>query len=360
MVAFLTIVQKKVIIMPYILRLLRTWKLPVAMLCGVLLYFLFEAAIPETETKESCYYSISHFIQPALIFCMLFLSFLKVRPHDLRPHRWHGVLLLIQGLLFVIASLMAYFSQKYISDLWWALLFEGAMLCFICPTATASAVIVQKLGGSLSGVVTYIVLCNLMVSLLAPGFLTLVEPHDGMTFLTEFFMIMGKVFPLLLCPLFVALCVRHYTPHLMDYMLRIRDLAFYLWLFALAFAIMVTVRTIVETQIPVSILMAFAFVSMLCCCLQFYLGRRIGLRWQQPETLSDVSEEKSDGHKLLPSAERSAITAGQAFGQKNTVFIIWMGLVFLNPVTSVVGGFYSIWHNVINSWQLAKKSKERH
>ena len=44
-------------------------------------------------------------------------------------------------------------------------------------------------------------------------------------------------------------------------------------------------------------------------------------------------------------------------GQKNTVFAIWMGLVFLNPVTSVVGGFYSIWHNLINSWQLYKKAK---
>ena len=49
--------------------------------------------------------------------------------------------------------------------------------------------------------------------------------------------------------------------------------------------------------------------------------------------------------------------AAQAFGQKNTIFAIWMALVFLNPLTSVVGGFYSIWHNVINAWQL-KKQKE--
>lgn len=337
--------------MPNILRLLRTWKLPVAMVCGVLLYALFETVLPDIDIRNDFYDVISHIIQPSLIFVMLFLSFLKVRTHNLRPHRWHGILLFTQGMLFVIVSVMAYALKKYTDSDYWPILMEGAMLCFICPTATATAVIVQKLGGSLSGVVTYIVLCNLMVSMLAPVFLTLVEPHSGMTFQTEFFIIMGKVFPLLLCPLFVALCVRHYTPKLSELFLRIKDLAFYLWLFALAFAIMVTVRTIVESKIPISMLFALAFISMLCCCLQFFLGRKIGQRWQQPS----VDEEEIDSS--LSPRERSAITAAQSFGQKNTVFIIWMGLVFLNPVTSVVGGFYSIWHNIINSWQLANKNK---
>ena len=337
--------------MPNILRLLRTWKLPVAMVCGVLFYALFETVLPDYDIRNDFYDVISHIIQPSLIFVMLFLSFLKVRTHNLRPHRWHGILLLTQGMLFVLASITAYALKRYTVSDYWPLLMEGAMLCFICPTATASAVIVQKLGGSLSGVVTYIVLCNLMVSLLAPAFLTLVEPHSGMTFQTEFFMIMGKVFPLLLCPLLVALCVRHYTPTLSKLFLRIKDLAFYLWLFALAFAIMVTVRTIVESNIPMSVLFAFAIVSMLCCYMQFFFGRRIGQRWQQPS----VDGEEIDSS--ISPRERSAITAAQSFGQKNTVFIIWMGLVFLNPVTSVVGGFYSIWHNIINSWQLAKKNK---
>jgi BASS family bile acid:Na+ symporter len=88
--------------------------------------------------------------------------------------------------------------------------------------------------------------------------------------------------------------------------------------------------------------------------IQFTLGRAIGKRWQQPT--KPQSECKNKGEYIDP-IERSAITAGQAFGQKNTVFIIWMGLVFLNPVTSVVGGFYSIWHNLVNSYQLYKKGK---
>lgn len=333
-----------------IFTLIRTWKLPVAMITGVLLYYIFGAIIPQDSEKDF-YYSISHFIQPTLIFSMLFLSFLKVEPRNLKPHRWHGILLLTQGSLFVLCSLAALYLPETMSG---KILWEGAMLCFICPTATASAVIVQKLGGSLSGDVTYIVLCNLLVSALAPEFLTLVEPHAGLDFLTEFFMIMGKVFPLLLCPLFVALIVRHYAPTFKEKMLQIKDLAFYLWLVALALAITVTVRTIVESSIELSILIGLAIISAISCVIQFTLGRAIGKRWQQPT--KPQSECKNKGEYIDP-IERSAITAGQAFGQKNTVFIIWMGLVFLNPVTSVVGGFYSIWHNLVNSYQLYKKGK---
>lgn len=333
------------------------------MMIGVLLYYVFDAAIPDDAVRNEFYYVVSHYFQPALIFSMLLLSFLKVEPRDLKPHRWHGVLLFTQGAFFVLFSLLAIgigmlSSLPLLGVNDGKILCEGAMLCFICPTATASAVIVHKLGGSLSGVVTYLVLCNLMVSLLAPGFLTFVEPHVGLDFYTEFFMIMGKVFPLLLCPLFAALVIRHYFPLLKEKFLAIPDLAFYLWLVALALAITVTVRTIVESKTPVSLLLALALVSAICCVTQFWLGRKVGRRWSQPAVKSaETSTSQTPSVLCIDEQERSAITAGQAFGQKNTVFIIWMGLVFLNPITSVVGGFYSIWHNIINSWQLYKKEK---
>ena len=53
------------------------------------------------------------------------------------------------------------------------------------------------------------------------------------------------------------------------------------------------------------------------------------------------------------------ITVAQSLGQKNTVFAIWMGYTFLTPVTSIAGGFYSVWHNVYNSYQLARKAKQK-
>lgn len=34
-----------------------------------------------------------------------------------------------------------------------------------------------------------------------------------------------------------------------------------------------------------------------------------------------------------------------------------MGYTFFTPITAVAGGFYSIWHNVINSYQLYQHRK---
>ena len=327
------------------------------MLTGVLLYFLLKALLPAGGDAEGIFYHIvSHFLQPSLIFVMLLLSFLHVDIRDLKPHRWHIILLTVQSALFVLSSVIALLLPPSAGG--WRLMAEGAMLCFICPTATASAVIVRKLGGSVSGDVTYIVLCNMMVSLLAPAFLTLVEPHAGLDFLTEFFMIMGKVFPLLLFPLLVSFVIRHYAPRLLQRLLSVPDLAFYLWLVALALAITVTVRTIVESDIALPHLAGLAVVSALCCVAQFQVGRRVGRRWKQPtKPREELPATALSPNGYIEAAERSAITAGQAMGQKNTVFAIWMGLVFLDPVTSVVGGFYSIWHNLINSWQLYKRAK---
>lgn len=306
------------------------------MLIGVAIYFLIHALPITRETENDVYTTVSHLVQPCLIFSMLFLSFLKVEPRTLKPHRWHAMLLFVQGTMMVVCALLAIIPGISIST---RLLIEGAMLCFICPTATASAVIVQKLGGSLSGIVTYIILCNLLVTLLAPPLLTFVEPelyaHSHLSTINVMCMIMGKVFPLLLCPLFVAFMVRHYAPKLMERLLSIPDMAFYMWLVALALAITVTVRTIVLSGVSINLLAGFAFVTMVCCVFQFAVGRRIGKRYGLKDT---------DG-----------LTSGQAFGQKNTVFVIWLGLMFLNPITSVVGGFYSVWHNVINSWQLYKR-----
>lgn len=317
------------------------------MICGVVLYVALEsviAALGMSAERETAYSVVTHFLQPTLLFAMLTLSFLKVRPRDLRLHRWHVVLLSVQAALFIVCALAAMACREsHIGRL----AFESAMICFVCPTATASAVIVQKLNGSLSGIVTYIVLCNIMVTVLSPVFLPLVEPQNGMTFHIELLMIMRKVFPLLLCPLFLAFAIRYFAPGLMQILLRIRDMAFYLWLVALALAIMVTVRTIIESSIDISLLACFAAVSLACCLIQFWAGRRIGRKF--------FSTQETGSMECGDAVRRSEITAAQAFGQKNTIFAIWMALVFLNPLTSVVGGFYSIWHNVINAWQLKKQ-----
>lgn len=318
-----------------VMTFLKNWTLPLAMLIGALAYFVAAALPLEAEVRHDAYVAVSHYVQPVLLFCMLFLSFTKVSPKEMRPRWWHLWLLLAQGGLFTVCSLIA----TQMPDEGSRVLMEGAMLSLICPTATASAVITGKLGGSVSGVVTYLLLCNLMVSLLAPALLPLVEPKGEASFVVAFLMILSKVLPLLICPLLLAWVVRFFVHPFYRWLLRWPDLSFYIWSVALAMAITVTVRSIVHSDVGAWYMVGLALISCVCCLLQFWLGRRIG--------------------GVYGDTER--ITAGQAFGQKNTVFVIWMGQVFLNPVTSVVGGFYSVWHNIVNSYQLyeARKHEKR-
>lgn len=308
---------------------LRNWTLPVAMLTGGLGYWAYSHTPALASTRPFVIQAVA-VVQPLLIFMMLFLTFCKVDLRELRLRKWHLWLLLFQGGAFAILSVLLSFFPDFSAGV----IVEGAILCLICPTATAAAVVTAKLNGDSVGLTAYTLLVNLTVALLVPVFVPLIHPHAELSFLGSFFLIISKVFPLLICPLLAAAIVRRYFPKIHASLSRRKNLAFYLWAVALALAIAVTVRSIVHSHTPFLYLAGIAVVSLICCAVQFYIGHVIGRYYGCP------------------------IGAGQALGQKNTVFAIWMGYTFLTPVSSIAGGFYSIWHNVYNSWQLYLKRKE--
>jgi BASS family bile acid:Na+ symporter len=55
----------------------------------------------------------------------------------------------------------------------------------------------------------------------------------------------------------------------------------------------------------------------------------------------------------------STIEAGQALGQKNTAFAIWIAYTYLNPVASVGPGCYILWQNIVNSWELWQHRRKK-
>lgn len=314
-----------------VIRFIKNWALPIAIIMGALSYFLY-SSLPFGEEVHRHVNQGVVIVQPLLLFLMLFLTFCKISPHELRPRRWHIGLLLIQTLSYALFALIAMLLPE---EGGWRVLAEGAMVMMICPTATAAAVITARLGGNISGLVSYIIISNFVISLWAPLFLSLVNPHGGIGFGESFFLILGKVFPLLICPLMLAWVIRYLLPSFHRWLQRYTYLTFYLWAASLSLAICVTTKNIVHSDVSVWYMVGLALVSLICCIFQFSFGRKLGLRY---------------GEK---------ISAGQALGQKNTVFAIWMAYTFLTPVTATVGGFYSIWHNIFNSWQLYKARKRR-
>lgn len=315
--------------MAKIITFLKNWTLPVSMISGALAYYICRQLPLSYEVKFDIL-TVIEILQPVLLFLMLFVAFCKIKPTDLKPHRWHLWLLLTQCLLFAAAcvALWLYPSTGL------RVIIEGFMLAIICPTATACAVVTQKLGGDSAATTSYTIIINMVVALLCPLLLPVAHPQEGLTFFPAFMVIIHKVFPLLIVPLFLAWFVRYLMPSFHKRIVATKDLAFYMWAVSLAIAIAVTCKALAHSHESMWNVGGIAVVTLVACLFQFSFGKWIGSHY---------------GKKM---------EAGQALGQKNTVFIIWLGYTFLSPITAAAGGFYSVWHNLVNSWQLYKKRKE--
>ena len=337
-------------------KIIKDWMLPIAMVTGASSYLLYHI-MPEPVHHAGPFLSaFLEVLQPLLIFLMLFLTFCRIEPQELKPHRWHWWLLLVQGGLFVGLGLAACLLVSFLPDksAGGVVLIESAMLCLICPTATAAAVVTRKLGGDVPGLTTYVVLINLLTALLVPLVVPVIHPHSGAGFWESFRLILVKVFPLLITPCLCAWLVRYLAPRFHRRLMKHPDLPFYIWSVALALAIAVTTKSIVHSQLSVGLLLLMSLVSLVCCAFQFAFGRFVGGRYRSRASLRGRKVVSADETMLR---EGRKVTAGQAMGQKNTVFAIWMGYTFMTPETAIIGGLYSIWHNVYNSWQLYRAAK---
>ncbi len=309
------------------IRFLKNFTLPVFMVLGVVAYFVYTSIPALVPTYGAVSEAIS-LLQPVLIFVMLYIAMCKVSVRQLRPHRWHLWMALIQVVSFALIALLLILFPEVPGYILW----ECAMLCLICPTATAASVVTAKLKGEMSFVVTYICIINLIASIAIPLVLPMLPNSisSGMTFLETFATILSKVFPTLIIPLVASLLTRRFLPSVARWLAAHADIAFYIWAFSLSLAIAITTKALVHSSVSPAVVLGIAVVSFMCCVVQFWLGRKIGRRYNHH------------------------ISAAQSLGQKNTIFAIWVGYTFMSPVTALAGGFYSVWHNVINSWQLYK------
>ena len=315
-----------------IVRFLKDWTLPVAMGIGVLAYLPF-AFVPALNSAGTAMVPFFSAILPLFMFLVLFVTFCKVDFRRLLPVQWHWWVALFQ-LLFVallLAPVLLFPGQLSFSVL---VLLEAILMCIISPCATAAAVVTQKLGGSLEQMTTYTFISNFVTALIVPVCFPLIEPSAGITFLSAFAKILYEVAIVLLVPMLLAYVVKHHLHGLHRRIIDVRDLSYYLWACSLMIVTGTTVRNIVHAQAPLWLLLAIALTGLVLCVVQFAVGRFIG-------------------HFFRHTQE-----AGQALGQKNTAFAIWLSTAYLNPLSSVGRGCYILWQNIVNSIEIWSKRKE--
>ena len=307
----------------------KDWMLPGAIVLGISLYLAYHFT-PALHPYGRWLHPMASEGQRLVIATLLFFQFVKISPHDLRLSKWHLGALLVQGLGFLALAGLVVLTKGPVR-----MLLECAMLCMICPTASAAGVITDRLGGNLAGTVTYVVMINVAATFLIPLVIPLVNPSSTLGFWAYVGHIALKVFPVLILPGLVAWLIRYTTHRLQRTLMRWSSKSFYVWGVGLTLAMLLATRALLLSGLGAWAIAGIVGVSVFCCFIQFFAGRRMG---------KDAVDR---------------LTAGQALGQKNTGFLIWLGYNYLTPVTSVAGGLYAIWQNLFNSWELYQKQHSK-
>lgn len=286
---------------------LKDWMLPIAMAGGIIFYK---------------WMGLLAFLSPYLIFCMLTITYCRIEPRDFKIGKFQWTLLGAQLLLALIAYVALYPLGNTVSS--------GVFICIFVPTATAAPVITGMLGGSITKVATYSLIYNIVLAIIGPIVLAAMGVHPDMTFTASFYKICSSVMPLLLLPIILALILRYTARPFHDYLAQSQSISFYMWAMALFIVVGASVSFIINNfnVSRMSEISALIIGSMAACLLQFFIGRKIGSRFNDK------------------------ITGGQSLGQKNTVLAIWLALAYLDPITSIAPAAYVAWHNIMNSYQI--------
>ncbi len=293
-------------------RNVKTVAMPSAMVVGA----LFRRQVTALEAWSG------QMITPTLIFLMLFVTFCRVKPRQMKPSMLHLWLLLIQAVACVGVYVALHPFDPVVA--------QGAMICVLAPVAMAAVVIAGMLGADVATMATYSLLCNMAVAVYAPVVISFTG--TGVCSFTE---ILARIAPLLIMPFAAAQFCRFVFPKGAQWIGDHGQISFYMWLLSLVVIIGRTTAFIIDLHdASLRTELWLAVAALVLCLAQFKVGRMLGRRYGD------------------------AVAGGQSLGQKNTVLAVWMAQSFLDPIASIAPTAYIVWQNFVNSYQIYKKDRE--
>ncbi|MBQ9312502.1 MAG: bile acid:sodium symporter [Bacteroidales bacterium] len=288
--------------------------MPVSMLIGVIFYrWLADFMI----------------IVPFTVAIMFFLAYCSIDFRRLKLTKTNIIMLV----LHIVFIFFFYTTAKLIfSDT----VSKGVLMCTICPTAASASAIIMMLGGNKEVGITHIILDNILVSFLAPLILSAVEPQENFSYLLSVFDILKKVFPLLILPIILTAFVKRLKPKWTVKIAEYNWLSLLFWSVSLVIIFSRTTDIIVNApKNEMNDIIIMALISFVVCILQFALG------------------------KLFGKKLHNSVAVTQGLAQKNTSLGIWLAHTYLsNPLSIIFSTAYSLYQNLINSWQVYRHDKK--
>ncbi|MDR2084093.1 MAG: transporter [Bacteroidales bacterium] len=291
---------------------LKTFLLIIAIILGFLFYDFF---------------SRFNNITPVLLFFMLFFTFCSINLKDIKPRKEHFFLALFQ----ISVSIGVYYLVKQYDEV----LAQGMMICILAPTAVAAVVISSMLGANVASVTSYSLLINIVISIVAPIYFSMMDVPVVLPFWTSVGTILMKIFPLLILPLLLVIVIKKLLPNFSNKLKKLSSISYYIWIISATIVMGSTMKFILSQDSNNYLVVALLIITSLFLCLfQFWFGRFIGKKFNDEQACS------------------------QYMGQKNTILAIWMAQTFLNPISSIAPAAYVLWQNLVNTFQLWSKSKK--
>ena len=251
-----------------------------------------------------------------LVMFMLFLGFLIIK--------FDRKILTKELLYIVIANLLIPIPVYYLTSSFGHDIAQAAFLVAATPTGVAVPVVIEFLHKKTSFAAMGVLLTNVTMAVALPLALPLISEYKGEI---GVYHTVSSIFITVFIPLVAAIMVRRIGGKIYAIALRLRFLSLYLWAFAIMLACAEARHFVIEYEIPFSILIATGKIVILICAFNFIMGYLLGGRrfWRE---------------------------SGQVLGQKNTIFSVWLGITFLNPVSAIGPVCYIICQNIFNCIQI--------
>lgn len=265
----------------------------------------------------------SPYIQTFLMI-MLFYSFMNF---DLKNMRFS-----IHLLWLAISNIAIGIGAYYLFQISGSNNALAAFVVGIAPTAISSTVVAGLIGGNVGYVSAAIIVTNFSVALLVPFLLPLFVHGDAhISTLT----ILAPVFSTLFWPFALTRIVHGLPSRIRKGVEKSSGLTYILWYATLVVVIAKASDFIFHSQAAsVGEILQIAGISLFVCLINYALGALLGGK-----------------------AYRREIR--QALGHKNTTFVIWIALTYVNPLVALGPTFYILFHNIINSMLLIRSSNAR-
>ncbi len=206
----------------------------------------------------------------------------------------------------------------------------------IAPCAAASPVLAQFMRTDIAFVTTSVILTNPLSALCIPLILPLILTVDKHIHVLDVLLPVVMVVGL---PLFLSSIVKNTSKSLTKYLLRFKQISFYLFL---------------------------VNVWIGCGKASYFIQHEHSSSWdifvKIAATTGIISLINFKVGEYLVAGEIK-MAGGLSLGRKNTMFALWVCLTFIDPIVAMGPIFYVIFQNSYNTWQIMqveRKLKRQH